>query len=216
MRLPARGPANSPGGSSVVTDMQRPAGILLVPLLITWSCSPADTRHPVLEWTGAHDAPEDPTWETTIAPAGEPGEPLLIEGRIVDAQGRPQKGVLVYVYHTNAEGVYPTRGDETGNGYRHGYLRGWMRTGADGRYRFRTIRPGGYPGREDPQHIHVTLTPPDDEERWVDSIWFAGDPRITPELEAARREGRGGPGATITLQPGADGVWHGQRDIVLK
>src|SRR5262245_52367595 len=80
-----------------------------------------------------------------IAPKGEPGAPMTFEG-VVSSRGKPVAGVIVYAYHTNAAGLYPPAGN------RHGTLRGWARTGADGRYRFDTIRPTAYPGREVPEH----------------------------------------------------------------
>lgn len=168
----------------------------------------------MLEWTGAQDAPEDLSLAAVVAGPGEPGEPLVMRGHILNQDGTPAAGVLLYVYHTNAEGVYPRRGDERGNARRHGYLRGWMRSDGEGRYLFRTIRPGLYPGRDSPAHIHATVTRPGRRERWIDSYWFAGDPRIT-QAKRARRQGRGGPGSIVELRRDADGVWQGQRDIRL-
>jgi len=168
------------------------------------------------EWCGAQDAPDDLSWQTTIPPDNEPGEPLIIEGRVFQPNGRtPAEDVLIYVYHTNSEGIYPKRGNETGNGRRHGYLRGWMKTGPDGRYRFTTIRPAGYPGRPDPAHIHITLTPPGEEEYWIDSYWFEGDPRITNKMRKRRTRPAGDLGM-ISLKKDDQGRWRGKRDIVLR
>jgi len=51
--------------------------------------------------------PEELSSEARIAPADEPGTPLRIVGRVVDRDGEPAHGTIVYAYHTNAEGVYP-------------------------------------------------------------------------------------------------------------
>lgn len=97
---------------------------------------------------------------------------------------------------------------------RHGYLRSWLKTNEDGRYRFTTIRPGPYPGRTDPEHIHVTILEPDKPEYWIDSFVFDDDPRLTRE-ERADQEGRGGSGI-VSLYRDEDGIWRGERDIILE
>jgi protocatechuate 3,4-dioxygenase beta subunit len=166
------------------------------------------------EWCGADEAPADLDWETRIAGPGEPGEKLVVSGTVVRADGTtPAAGVVLYLYHTNREGVYPRRGDETGNARRHGYLRAWLRTDGRGRYRFTTIRPGAYPGRTEPAHIHVTVLEPGRAEDYLDSFVFDDDPLLTP-AERSRLKGRGGSGI-LRLLRGEDGAWHGTRDIVL-
>lgn len=125
----------------------------------------------------------------------------------------PGAGILLYIYHTNAEGEYPTRGDETGNARRHGYLRGWVVTDAQGGYTVRTIKPGSYPGRDEPAHIHMTVKEPDRDEYWIDSVLFKGDPEITQRIRN-RRTGRGGPGI-IELEAQPDGSLRGRRDVIL-
>ena len=82
-----------------------------------------------------------------IARAGEPGTPKTITGRVLGPDSRPRSGVVVYAYQTNARGLYPTAARAAGAASRrHGLLRGWARTDAQGRYAFDTIRPAGYPG----------------------------------------------------------------------
>jgi protocatechuate 3,4-dioxygenase beta subunit len=168
------------------------------------------------EWCGAQDAPADLSWSTAIAPPDEPGERLVISGTVYAADGaKPAGGVLVYAYHTDITGRYTKNGTETGNGRRHGRLRGWARTGADGRYEFRTIKPAPYPGGTDPAHVHMTVTGPGYPEYWIDSIWFEGDPLITPELRA-RLDGRGGFESILSPVRGADGVLRVVRNIRLE
>ena len=101
----------------------------------------------------------------------------------------------------------------TGNERRHGALRGWLRTAPDGRYRVTTIKPAPYPGRREPAHIHVTVTPRGGDEDWIDSVVFDDDPLLTADERDGRR-GRGGSGI-VTLERDADGVLHAVRDIVL-
>lgn len=112
------------------------------------------------EWCGAADAPANPSSRIVIPPPGEPGHPLVISGTVYKEDGRtPAEGVTIYAYHTNAAGIYPKRTpDNKRPQWRHGYLRGWIRTAADGNYEFRTIRPAAYPGRTEPAHIHLTIS----------------------------------------------------------
>ena len=155
------------------------------------------------------------SWQTTIPPDGEPGELLVIRGTVYQTDGTtPAPDVIVYAYHTNAEGVYPTRGDEEGWARRHGYLRGWTKTNAEGQYQFRTIKPGLYPSRKTPAHIHMTIKEPDHREYWIDEILFADDPHLTTEIRRDAQN-RGGSGI-IQLSGNAEGVWQGTRDIVLE
>jgi len=112
---------------------------------------------PGCEWCGAAEAPARLTNIARVARPDEPGDRLVITGVIRTPEGRPLSGVLLYFYHTNAAGRYDPDPQPRGNERRHGRLRGWLRTGPDGRYRIETIRPGLYPGRPDPAHVHVTV-----------------------------------------------------------
>lgn len=166
------------------------------------------------EWCGAHEAPATLESRTTIADPDEPGRRLVLTGTVYEADGEtPASGVLLYVYHTNAEGIYPTRGDEMGNARRHGYLRGWLVTDAEGRYKVYTIKPGSYPGGNEPAHIHMTVKRPGGDEEWIDSVLFEGDPKITPRIRE-RRRGRGGEGI-VALEERPDGSLRARRDVIL-
>lgn len=169
---------------------------------------------PECEWCGGADAPSSPGATATLFPQDEPGQRLLLHGTVYAEDGRtPVPGVLLYAYNTNAAGIYPLRDGATGNARRHGYLRGWVVSGADGGYRFLTIRPAAYPTRSEPAHIHMTATPPGGAEQWLDNVLFEGDPLITPKI-LERRSGRGGP-AIVRVRPGRDGVLVAQRDVIL-
>lgn len=110
-----------------------------------------------------------------IAPVNEPGTPLIVHGRIVPAK----EGVIVFAYHTDRTGVYNRPG------LRDWRLKGWVKTDAQGRFEFRTIRPGSYPGlRPPPAHIHVTIDGPGLQRRWTEEIEFADDPLLADKSHA--------------------------------
>ena len=155
------------------------------------------------------------SWRTVIPPAGEPGDRMVVTGRVVKPDGvTPATGVVIYAHHTNAAGVYPRRGDERGWGRRHGYLRAWVITNDSGEYRFETIRPAPYPNGRDPAHIHLTVKEPNRREYWIDEVVFTDDSLVTPQYRA-REERRGGSGI-ITPTRDASGTWTARRNIVLE
>jgi len=79
------------------------------------------------------------------------GTKIKLTGTIYENDGKtPARGVILYIYHTDQSGIYPTKGSETGWARRHGYIRGWIKTGNDGKYTFYTLKPGAYPSRDTP------------------------------------------------------------------
>ncbi len=155
------------------------------------------------------------TWSAVVLPPGEPGERLILTGRVFKVDGRtPAAGVILYAYHTNSGGVYPTRGDEKGWGRRHGYLRAWVQTNESGDYRFETIRPGSYPTWTEPAHVHMILKEPARQEYWIDDVVFSDDPLLTDRYRARVRD-RGGSGI-VTPARDPSGAWMARRDIFLE
>jgi protocatechuate 3,4-dioxygenase beta subunit len=123
--------------------------------------------------------------------------------------------IIVYAYQTAADGHYPRATDINGRTTgQHGRLRGWARTDAAGRYTFDTIRPGGYPGRRDPQHIHMHILEPRRCTYYIGDVLFKDDPRLDAEQHIKAMRARGGSGI-VTPRRDADGVWHAARDIQL-
>jgi protocatechuate 3,4-dioxygenase beta subunit len=111
-----------------------------------------------------------------IAPESEPGDPLVVHGRVVAENGStPVAGAIVFAYHTDRTGVY----DKPGAGPHSWRLKGWTRTDAQGRFEFRTIRPGAYPSRREAEHIHLNVFLPDGR-RFSDGVLFADDPLVRP------------------------------------
>ena len=157
--------------------------------------------------------PERLTNTFTIADEAEPGEPMIISGTIYKPDGKtPALGVILYVYHTDSKGIY-SRGPNQRVALRHGHLRGWIKTGADGKYLFKTIRPAPYPQAQNPAHIHPLIKEQGLTLYWIDEYLFEDDAFVTAKVRS-QQEGRGGPGIT-RLTRDARGVWVGKRDIIL-
>ena len=159
--------------------------------------------------------PETLSPRARIAPIGEQGQPMTIEGTVVDRQGRPRSGLIVYAYQTNAQGVYPTDDRFAGQAaFRHGRLRAWVQTDTNGRYTFDTIRPAGYPNTDLPQHVHMHVLEVGRCTYYIDDLMFEDDPRLTPAMLARLTSGRGGNGVARPRTTDA-GVQLVTRDIVL-
>ncbi|HKY03960.1 MAG TPA: protocatechuate 3,4-dioxygenase [Blastocatellia bacterium] len=146
-----------------------------------------------------------------ITSKDEPGEPLVVTGRVFAEDGRtPLAGVSVYVYHTDKRGYYS--GESTGNS--NPRLRGWMRTDEQGTYEYRTIKPGAYPQGGAPAHIHYVVTGPGYKEK-VFEIVFEGDPQLSDRIKAdARNEDSGFSLRPITRDK--DGTLRVVQDIKLR
>jgi protocatechuate 3,4-dioxygenase beta subunit len=95
----------------------------------------------------------------------------------------------------------------------HGYIRGWIRTNADGKYKFYSLRPKAYPGEQNPEHIHPIIKEPGIREYWIDEYLFDADPILT-EQDRNTQRGRGGYGL-LKLTKGKNGMLIAKRDIVL-
>ena len=159
--------------------------------------------------------PASLTWETRIAPAAEPGEPMRIEGRVLQADGRtPAPNVVIYAHQTNAEGLYANGTDESEWSRRNGRLRGWVRTDPEGHYAFDTIKPAPYPDRTMPAHVHLMIGEAGRRPYYIDDIVFDGEFGVTPTYRK-HQELRGGSGI-VTLKRGPDGRWIAHRDIFLE
>jgi protocatechuate 3,4-dioxygenase beta subunit len=168
-------------------------------------------------WCGTSEAPQNVSWYAKIPPEGELGEKLIISGKIFHPDRiTPAEGVIIYIHHTNIEGIYPKKGDETGNGKYHGYLRGWMKTDSKGKYEFETIRPAPYQTHGgEPAHIHYNIEGPGQSEYWLTALWFDDDPRVTEEL--IRNVSRSGGFSNVTtLRKDENNVLIGKRNIVLE
>ena len=150
----------------------------------------------------------------TLPDFNDDGPKLKLTGTIYKLDRRtPAKNVILYIYHTDQDGIYPTKGDETGWAKRHGYIRGWIKTDQEGRYTFYTLKPGSYPNRSAPAHIHPVILEPDGKYYWIEEYLFKDDPLLTEE-ELSRTSPRGGNTGILDLKK-EENLLIGKRDIIL-
>ncbi len=149
-------------------------------------------------------------WSIVIASADEPGQRMVVEGRVLAADGEtPVAGATVFVFHTDAEGYYSEGGMDESDAR----LCGMMLTDAAGRYRFESVRPAHYATGGPPAHVHYRVSGPGIRAQSF-SLNFEGDPK----LGARGRNASGNP-ASATIRPweiGEDGVMRVVRDLKLR
>lgn len=173
-----------------------------------------------IECLGAYEGmPGDLTARSRIAPAGEPGEPVLLKGRVLRPDGSPRPGAIVYAFQTDRTGLYPMPSPPRSVfSQSHGRLRGWALTDAHGSYMFDTIRPGSYPDRTEPAHIHMVVIEPGCSAYFIEDVHFSGDPlldQVNQRYRATLLNGRGGSGMVTLVRDEHAGTWVANRDIYL-
>lgn len=104
-----------------------------------------------LEWMQIED----------LAPEGVAGERVRIEGQVIDGDGKPVNDAAVELWQANSHGRYASP-EDTQDKPLDARFRGYGRslTDAEGRFRFRTIRPGRVPGPDgtlQAPHLNVTI-----------------------------------------------------------
>lgn len=139
------------------------------------------------------------TWLVTddLVGPGTTGKPIVIEGRVTDADGKPVDDALIEIWQANAHGRYDHPEDtrdlplEAGfNGF------GRVPTDAGGAFRFRTIKPGAIPaadGAMQAPHINVTVFMRGMLRQLATRIYFPDEPANVndPALRSVPAERRG-------------------------
>lgn len=116
------------------------------------------------------------------------GEVILVRGRVTDLEGLPLANARVDIWHANHHGRYahpadrnPAKPDPNFQGI------GIARTDEQGRYGFRTIKPGAYrlaPDDDAPyraRHIHFKVSHSDARDVTT-QMYFEGDPLIETDI----------------------------------
>jgi protocatechuate 3,4-dioxygenase beta subunit len=142
--------------------------------------------HTVTERTGpvfGHSSVLQTDNDLTVQHTGEPlGERILVHGRVLDEYGRPVVGALVEIWQANASGRYLHKVDQHDAPIDPNFSgAGRIVTDGDGRYTFRSIKPGAYPWGNHhnawrPAHIHFSLFGAGILSRLVTQMYFPGDP----------------------------------------
>lgn len=132
------------------------------------------------------------------------GEPIVIEGRLLDGDGEPVADGLIEVWQADGSGRYARPANARGP---NALFRGFGRaaTDANGRFRFRTVKPGRVPGpkgADQAPHLDVAVFARGLLRQLVTRIYFADESAnaddpilalVPPErrgtLIAARTEG---------------------------
>ncbi|ANP35763.1 6-chlorohydroxyquinol-1,2-dioxygenase [Phaeobacter gallaeciensis] len=134
------------------------------------------------------DAPELPMGADICL--DQKGEPMLVRGRITGTDGQPIANAKIDVWQANDEGFY----DVQQKGLQPDFnLRGVFRTGADGTYHFKGVKPKYYPIPDDgpvgqmltqlgrhpyrPAHLHYILEA-DGFDTLITHIFDPDDPYI--------------------------------------
>jgi protocatechuate 3,4-dioxygenase beta subunit len=162
---------------------------------------------------GRHLAPPGAPARITIADSTEPGRRLIVEGRVLGQDGRPIPNASIYAYHTDSTGRYIPGGTGAGGSDRP-RLYGYLRSDAEGRYAFATIKPGSYPGSQNPAHIHFEVAAEGHADRGYEIV-FADDPFLSDRFRAQANEPFGGV-AIVTARAAAGGPIRVTHDILLR
>jgi len=164
-----------------MTDLNRRRLLLGLPAMLLPGMLPAGALlQPTPDQTaGPFYPPELPLDDdndlTRIAGSGgvARGEISDLSGRILDLNGRPLPGLRIEIWQCDANGRYRHPRDQGGKApdplfQGHGHTR----SDAEGRYRFRTIRPVPYPGRT--PHIHLAVIT-DGSAPFTTQLYVAGE-----------------------------------------
>lgn len=117
---------------------------------------------------------------------GASGEKLMVAGRVLNADGEPIAGALIDTWQASADGIYDLQQLDSNEMN----FRGRLRTGADGRFRFRSVKPSSYPVPSDgpvgkmllalarhpyrPAHVHFRIAAPG-YRTLTTALYIAGD-----------------------------------------
>jgi protocatechuate 3,4-dioxygenase beta subunit len=112
------------------------------------------------------------------------GQIIYVMGRVLNVEGQPVKGARVELWQANMHGRY-THPSDTNPAPLDPNFEGFavQETDGEGRYRFKTIKPGAYPARDAwirPPHLHFDVT--GKINRVITQMYFPGEPLNDKDL----------------------------------
>jgi hydroxyquinol 1,2-dioxygenase len=152
---------------------------------------------------------------------GAPGEPCDVSGRVVDVEGKPVPGALIEVWQADEDGFYDVQYSDLEQPRGRGHLR----SDADGRFWFATVKPEAYPIPDDgpvgdllraggrgpmrPAHIHFKIDA-EGYQTLITHVFADGDEHLDSDAVFGVRENLIG-----EFRRGDDGRWRMAYDFVL-
>ncbi len=131
-----------------------------------------------------------------LAGAGVTGEPVTVQGRVLDGDGQPVPDAVLEIWQANAHGKYAHPEDTQDKPVEAGFQGfGRIPVDAKGKFQFSTIKPGRVPapdGSLQAPHIVVGVFARGLLKRLVTRIYFPDDPANSEDfalklVEPARR-----------------------------
>jgi len=133
-----------------------------------------------------NDAVRPEEADLTAQHSGEPiGERIVVSGRVLDENAYPLSDALVEIWQANAAGRYRHATDNHDAPLDPNFTGcGRVVTDGEGRYLFKTIKPGAYPWGNHynawrPAHIHLSVFGASFMQRLVTQFYFPGDPLLS-------------------------------------
>lgn len=165
------------------------AGIGLAAPAVGWArqcnLTPAQTEGPFYMNTWDRTKPvehhNDLTWVVDPASKAE-GEVIYLGGQVTDLDCRPIEGAIVEIWQACRTGRYAHMADPNPAWLDPNFRYfGEFVTGDDGRYSFKTIKPGNYPVGASwtrPAHVHFKVSAGLKARMLTTQMYFAEDPHL--------------------------------------
>jgi protocatechuate 3,4-dioxygenase beta subunit len=139
-----------------------------------------------------------------LAKTDEPGEPLLIYGKVIDRKtNQPVRDVSIFLYQTDSSGIY----NLSGGADDQARIRGTVYGNESGCFKIKTILPGDYPGQKNSRHLHYVMNAKGyKEEKSI--LFFKG-------FTTANITGNG-PLMVLDINKENDGTWIGTANLYME
>jgi protocatechuate 3,4-dioxygenase beta subunit len=133
----------------------------------------------------------------------EPGEPLIIYGRVFDRKtNQPISAATIFLYQTDSTGIYSSSGKDE-----EARIRGTIYTNESGCFKIKTILPGDYPGQKNSRHLHYAINAKGHPEK-KSILFFKG---FTTENISGQ-----GPLIVLDIHKDSTGTWIGSTDFYIE